>query len=204
MAGMDRVLVVSLGNPAPYRNTLHSAGHLALEALRRELGMMPSFASRRAGRQATQVSAAGRYTLAQSPTLMNVCGPWVARTWEEERMRLGSSTSGKTGLIVLHDDLEEELGVVKIRPWDRSHRGHNGLKSINASLRRSAHADARWAKLSVGIGRPDSRDQSAVSDYVLRALKGHEKLVLGSQVGPGVLAAVLAIEAGWAAADGAQ
>ncbi|EFX00688.1 peptidyl-tRNA hydrolase 2 [Grosmannia clavigera kw1407] len=199
MAAIDRVLVVSLGNPAPYRNTLHSAGHLALEALRREL-QLPPFASRRIGRQAAQVSpvsAASRYTLAQSPTLMNVSGPWVARAWEE--VLRGSSDATGAGLIVLHDDLEEALGVVKIRPWERSHRGHNGLKSINASLRRSVHPAARWAKLSVGIGRPDTRDRSSVSDYVLRPLDGHEKTVLGSQVGAGVLAAVQAIEASWAA-----
>lgn len=208
MAGVSHVLILSLGNPAPYLNTLHSAGHVALEALRRELMLPPFATSRRFGGKSalattTATGDGSRYTLMQSPTLMNVSGPWVARVWRDALKALGgagpTSAVDKLGLVLIHDDLEETLGVLRMRPWTRSHRGHNGLKSSNASLRPTEFPGARWAKLSVGIGRPDTRDKTSVSDYVLRPMAREQRAVLEHELGPGLLATLRQIEAEWVA-----
>ncbi|CAK7228947.1 hypothetical protein SCUCBS95973_007054 [Sporothrix curviconia] len=226
MSGVSHVLILSLGNPGKYINTLHSAGHVALEALRCEL-MLPPFAKSRVlggkaalttttpATMATAGSGSGsdaRYTIMQSPTLMNVSGPWVARVWRDA-LKAQGSTGGNVvdangepvpavdqlGLILVHDDLEEAMGVLKVRPWTRSHRGHNGLKSTNTSLLRSEFPNARWAKLSVGIGRPDTRDKSSVADFVLRQMSTDERATLEEGLGPGLLATIQRIEAQWAA-----
>jgi peptidyl-tRNA hydrolase, PTH1 family len=210
MAGISHVLVLSIGNPGAYLNTLHSAGHVALEALRREL-MLPPFAQSRLfgspSAPTTTTIASGdwpRYTLMQSPTLMNVSGPWVAKAWRGALKAQGddetSRAVGRIGLLVIHDDLEEALGVLKVRPWTRSHRGHNGLKSIGTKLRPAEFKGAQWARLSVGIGRPDERDKMSVSDYVLRQMSIEERTAL-DDLGPDLLTTLRKIEAQWAAGE---
>ncbi|TPX12821.1 uncharacterized protein E0L32_006701 [Thyridium curvatum] len=190
-------LVVSLGNPAPYLDTLHSAGHIVLDALQQQLrDAQPPFASERRGKKSCQTSNGPKYTLVKSPTLMNVCGPWLAKTWKET-LADQNLTPEELGLVLVHDDLEEDLGVVKIRKWDRSHRGHNGVKSVNASLRGADYKGARWARISVGIGRPGERDRSTVSDYVLRRTTQRERSVLAEQGCTGVLERLLELEAQW-------
>ncbi|EOO04031.1 putative peptidyl-trna hydrolase protein [Phaeoacremonium minimum UCRPA7] len=192
-----RFLVVSLGNPAPYADTLHSAGHLALVAAQKQLqGTQPPFSSSRYAKKSAQASVGPKYTFLQSPAVMNVSGLWVARAYREI---LADSDVGSAdmGLILVHDDLEEDLGVVKIRKWERSHRGHNGVKSVNASLRRADYQGSLWARISVGIGRPADRDQRSVSDYVLRPMSQHQKMVLAEKAGPGVVAALMELESQW-------
>lgn len=192
-----RFLVVSLGNPAPFADTLHSAGHLALVAAQKQLqGTQPPFSSARHAKKATQASVGPSYTLLQSPTLMNVSGPWVARAWKDTLADSGAPPAAM-GLVLVHDDLEEELGVVKIRKWERSHRGHNGVKSVNASLRRADYQGSLWARISVGIGRPADRDQKSVSDFVLRPMSKHQKMVLAEKAGPGIVAALMELETQW-------
>lgn len=192
-------LVVSLGNPHPHGDGLHSAGHYALQSLRKELfrnHQQPPFSSERIGKAACQASRGPKYTLLQCPTLMNISGPWVARAWKEILAEM-KQTHTPLGLVVVHDDLEEDMGVVKTRDWETSHRGHNGLKSIKASMRPTDYADSRWAKIRVGIGRPAARDQNAVSNYVLRPMSKHQKAILSDKSGSPVLAALKSIEAAW-------
>ncbi|KAL1846088.1 hypothetical protein VTK73DRAFT_356 [Phialemonium thermophilum] len=196
-----RFLVVSLGNPAPYTDTLHSAGHIVLSALQSKLlPENPSFSPRRLGKKTALVSAGPKYLLAQSPTLMNVSGPWVSRAWQEELESCGGGRAAERNLalVLVHDDLEEELGVVKARPWGRSHRGHNGIKSVNASLRPSGEEGSPlWARVSVGIGRPEGRDAATVSEYVLRKMRPSERAVLEGEAPAAVLEVLLGLERQW-------
>ncbi|KAL1887267.1 hypothetical protein Sste5346_010324 [Sporothrix stenoceras] len=210
MAGISHVLVLSIGNPGVYLHTLHSAGHAALEALRRELILPPFSKSRLFGVQSTPTTASAaaiygvHYTLMQSPTLMNVSGPWVAKAWRGALKDLGNDATGRAidrlGLIVIHDELEETMGMLKVRPWTRSHRGHNGLKSIATQLRPAEFEGAHWARVSVGIGRPDERDRTSVSDYVLRKMTNEQRGTL-DDLGPGLLKTIQSIEAQWAAGE---
>lgn len=192
-------LVVSLGNPAPYGDGLHSAGHHALQALQKQLQQdhqQPPFSSERIGKKATQASRGSKYTLLQCPTLMNISGPWVAKAWKEI-LAEASHTETPLGLVVVHDDLEEDMCVVKTRKWDTSHRGHNGLKSIMASMKPTDYKNSKWAKIRVGIGRPAARDQNTVSNYVLRPMSKHQKAVMSEKSGGPVLSALKEIEAAW-------
>lgn len=196
---MRRILLISLGNPGEYRNTYHSAGHIVLEALQRQLGReQPPFAPERIGRQPTLASIGPRYTLLQSPAVMNVSGPWVARAYREQVAERGLAPA-EAGLVLVHDDLEEELGAVKIRDWTRSHRGHNGVRSVNAALR--ADPAGRWARVSIGIGRPDSRDKASVSDYVLSRIPSHARSVLEGAAAAGLFNALAELENRWAGAS---
>lgn len=200
-----RFLVVSLGNPAPYAESLHSAGHLALQSLQQQLHRQghaqPPFTSDRIAKKATKASLGDKYSLLQCPTLMNISGPWIAKAWKEalanHTENQGQDPNRPLGLIIVNDDLEEDLAVVKIRKWDKSHRGHNGLKSIMASMRPADYKDSRWARISVGIGRPEGRDAATVSNYVLKPWSKHQRDFLYDNSAPGVFAALKEVEEAW-------
>lgn len=198
-----RFLVVSLGNPAPHTKTLHSAGHLALQAVQQQLHLehgQPSFSSERIGKKATKASAGDKYTLVQCPTYMNVSGPWVAKAWKEvQATHQEQDPTRPLGLVVVNDDLEEDLGAIKVQRWDKSHRGHNGLKSIKGVINAEHYPGSRWARVSVGIGRPEARDAATVSNYVLKPWSKHQEDVIYARSGPGVLAALGEIEEAWRA-----
>lgn len=192
-----RFLVVSLGNPGVHYETLHSAGHVVLNAALKLLPAdQPPWKATRFGKEASLASLGPKYILAQSPVLMNLSGRWVGRTWKGMLAKTDLAPDG-LGFVLVHDDLEEELGVVKIRDWTRSHRGHNGVKSVNLSLRHADFPSSRWTRLSIGIGRPANRDTSSVSDYVLRPLSGHQMSVLRDQAAPAMLEALAQLEARW-------
>lgn len=191
-----RTLLISLGNPAPYLNTLHSAGHHALTALQPLLLSQPAFASQRIASKSVLASIGPEYALLQSPAIMNISGRWVSRAYRDLLGDVTSQAPESAGedtpqptlnLLLVHDDLEEDLGVVKVRKWASSHRGHNGVKSVNASLKPSAFPGARWARISIGIGRPAERERETVSDYVLREMTRYQQTVLKEKAGAGVL-----------------
>lgn len=54
---------------------------------------------------------------------MNIIGKNVAKALKSEKLE-------KTSLIVLHDDLEQKLGRIRLVKGT-SFKGHNGLKSIS-------------------------------------------------------------------------
>ncbi|KAI0159990.1 peptidyl-tRNA hydrolase [Hypoxylon sp. FL1284] len=192
-----RFLIVSLGNQEPYYDCLHSAGHFALASLQRTLGSsQPPFTRERYGGKACKVSAGRPYIMAQSPTMMNVSGPWVANAWKQA-LETHMLKPAELSLVVVHDELEAGLGKVRTRKWNTSHRGHNGLKSIMASLKPASFPGARWSRISVGIGRPQARDHANVSDYVLKKMTSFQKDIIDTKVGLGVLYCLRELEQQW-------
>lgn len=107
--------------------------------------------------------------------MMNTSGPAVKKAflkWKAEQNF--SEEDPKPRLVIVHDELEAELGGVKVRTDPKaSARGHNGLKSLMGAL-----ANEKWIRIGVGIGRPESRERNAVSDYVLRKMSAREQMVL--------------------------
>lgn len=192
------LLVCSIGNPGTqYANTLHSAGHTLLDTIRNR-GLYNPFRAGLSGRVATPNTtrfkytifgyekdtsnfklAAGEddFTLWQSTKLMNVSGPAVRSAWREFSAQQRSK--GMEGrLVVVHDELEATLGKVSVKEGTASPKGHNGLKSVQASM-----GGTTWWRIGVGIGRPESREPAVVSRYVLRKMTyGEEKAIDGASV----------------------
>ncbi|OBT63241.1 hypothetical protein VE03_07763 [Pseudogymnoascus sp. 23342-1-I1] len=113
-----RLLVASIGNPPPYLNTLHSAGHTVLRALTGPLSTPSLTKSRSHANGLLAHSPTHPITLWHSPVLMNVSGPAVATAFKAfEREYPGAK------LVVLHDELESALGVVTVRGGGRGAEG---------------------------------------------------------------------------------
>lgn len=64
-------------------------------------------------------------------------------------------------LLVLHDELDLPLGTVAYKQPSRATNGHNGLKHI------VNQTDEHFARIRIGIGRPDTRHKGDVAKYVL-------------------------------------
>lgn len=167
MAVPLRLLVCSIGNPTPYLNTLHSAGHTVLTELARNLSLPPLQKSRTHGNGL--VTSGADFTLWQSPSLMNTSGPAVSSAWKA--FLKDTKINGEIGkLVVLHDELELGLGLVKVKNGNMSPKGHNGLKSIRDTM-----PGVEYTRIGIGIGRPVSREPKVVADYVLRKMTVQEK-----------------------------
>jgi PTH1 family peptidyl-tRNA hydrolase len=64
-------------------------------------------------------------------------------------------------VLVVHDEIDLPFGEVRTR-LGGGLAGHNGLKSLKAEL-----GGADFARVRIGVGRPDSTDPEIVSAHVL-------------------------------------
>src|SRR4051812_40229663 len=64
-------------------------------------------------------------------------------------------------LLVIHDEIDLPFGDVRAR-LGGGLAGHNGLKSLRQHL-----GGAEFARVRIGVGRPDSSDPDIVAAYVL-------------------------------------
>lgn len=187
----DAWLVVGLGNPgAQYAATRHNVGQLVLDAL----AGTERFKAHRSQAQVLETrigtlpgGAPGpRAVLAKPTTYMNVSGGPVAGL-----LRFFDLSASR--LVVVHDDLDIDFGRIKLKQGG-GHGGHNGLRSITASL-----SSPDFVRVRCGIGRPPGRMDPA--DFVLRPYPPADRVELELQVGDAVDALQLVVTAGLEAAQ---
>lgn len=156
-------LVVGLGNPGPtYAAHRHNAGYLVVDELARRGGVRFSRAltlraevaqTRFAGGRIGGIGAdADQVVLLKSRTFMNESGLAVSRAAKYYK-------ADPAHLVVAHDELDLDFGRLRLK-FGGGDNGHNGLKSIRASLGTGDFFRARF-----GVGRPPGRQDPA--DYVL-------------------------------------
>lgn len=197
------MFVASLGNTAPYENTLHSAGHVLIRSIHTLLctqqQQQPQF-SRSKPLANGFVSVGPNFTLWQSPTYMNVSGPPLAKAWRTYLSTLSSDFDRRLArLVVLHDELESPLGRVKVKTGGigggSSVKGHKGLKSVVEHL---GVGTKELVRVGVGIGRPASREPEDVSRFVLRKMNLKEIEAVTEAAGEvlGILNTIREVEGG--------
>jgi PTH1 family peptidyl-tRNA hydrolase len=154
-------LIVGLGNPGDtYIDSRHNIGFSVVDALGKDC--RGSFKRDRGTFAFTAKGKLGNkeVILAEPVTFMNLSGVSVKALLKKYKIDLGD-------LLVVCDDLDLELGRIKIRPAGSS-GGHHGLESIIDNIR-----SQDFARLRVGIGRPHPGIET--SDYVLSQFKRKEK-----------------------------
>jgi PTH1 family peptidyl-tRNA hydrolase len=157
----DRALVVGLGNPGPeYAETRHNVGVRVVELLAARAGG-GRFSKHKTNADVWEGRLAGRPTVLAVPrTYMNVSGGPVAGLLRYYGL-------APTDMVVVHDDLDLGFGVVRLKRGG-GEGGHNGLRSISASIGTKDYLRVRF-----GIGRPPGRQDPA--DFVLKRFSGAER-----------------------------
>lgn len=148
----NTLLVAGLMNPGEkYRFTRHNAGAMALDALwpNADYTMLKSLEA-----EIAEVSEGEFPLILLKPhTFMNLSGRAVDKAMKKFRI-------APTQLIVLHDEVELAVGVVKHK-FGGGHKGHNGLRSIMATI-----GSADFHRIRIGVGRPVD-DRHGIADYLL-------------------------------------
>ncbi len=148
------LLVVGLGNPGPeYARTRHNLGFMVTDLLAGEWSA--SWRSKFSGRVAEARAGDVRLALLQPQTFMNLSGKSVAAALAFYKLE-------PDALVVVHDEIDLDLGDVRAK-WAGGLAGHNGLRSLRESL-----GTADFARVRIGVGRPERGDRQPVADWVLR------------------------------------
>jgi PTH1 family peptidyl-tRNA hydrolase len=161
-------LIVGLGNPGPkYDGTRHNVGFAAVDVLAARHAVRWEAAPRGAE------ALVGRWrssdvVLAKPLTFMNLSGAAVVPLLQFYKIELED-------MLVIVDEVQLETGRIRLRP-DGSAGGHNGLKSLIASLGTGA-----FPRLRIGVGRGDMRRNLA--DHVLAKFDADERSVVDEAVG---------------------
>jgi PTH1 family peptidyl-tRNA hydrolase len=149
-------LIVGLGNPGErYAATPHNVGFLVADELARRFEL-PKPRTRYAGRFTEGRTGPGgpRVAILWPQTYMNEAGRSVGPARGALRLDLDR-------VVALHDEIDLPFGEVRTRVGGGL-AGHNGLKSLRAGL-----GSPDFARVRVGVGRPDSTDPEIVSAHVL-------------------------------------
>ena len=160
MSNHDAWLVVGLGNPGPtYASTRHNIGAMVIDEIARinneKLGR-----HKRALADVVEMRLAGeKVVLAKPLSFMNTSGGPVKALATFYKVPVEQ-------IIVLHDELDIPLGAIRAK-FGGGDNGHNGLKSIRASL-----DTGDWFRVRLGIGRPPGRQDPA--DFVLKSFSSTE------------------------------
>ncbi len=154
------LLVAGLGNPGPeYANTRHNVGFMVADELARRLE--GAWRGKFSGELAETRLEGSRIALLKPQTYMNESGRSVgaaARFFKVD----------PEALLVLHDEVDLEPGRLQAR-LGGGLAGHNGLRSVAQHL-----GTPDFARLRIGVGRPERGDPRPVADFVLSTFAPEE------------------------------
>src|SRR5918912_2156641 len=149
-------LVVGLGNPGErYARTPHNVGFRVADELVARWGL-PKPKSKYAGLFTEGRTGPGgpRVALLRPQTYMNESGRSAGPARGAYRLDLDR-------VLVIHDEIDLPFGDIRVRVGGGL-AGHNGLKSLRQGL-----GSADFARVRVGVGRPNTTDPDIVAAYVL-------------------------------------
>lgn len=155
-------LIVGLGNPgSEYKDTRHNVGFMVIDLLVNELKAR-TIRTRQWAAVKKAVWAGEEVLLVKPLTFMNLSGEAVAPLLRVNRL-------SPADLIVIYDDLDLNLGRVRIRAQGSS-GGHRGMKSMIARV-----GSTEFARIRLGISHPDADE---VIDHVLSPFTPSEMEIL--------------------------
>ena len=162
---MSITLVAGLGNPGrDYEKTRHNLGWVVIEALAKKLGLTWKASPQFEAEIARWDAGPGRTGYFAKPqTFMNDSGRAVAALARFYKVPVES-------VIVLYDDLNIDLGLVKISVTG-SAGGHNGVASL------LEHLGDGFVRYRLGIG-PKEPPQMDLKDFVLGKFTPDQQILI--------------------------
>lgn len=132
-------IIAGLGNPGEeYRNTRHNAGRIVLEYFRKSRDFS-DWEEKKKNKVLVSLGKVekSKVILLEPDNFMNNSGKSIAS--------VVTSTKKAEKLIVIYDDIDLPLGVIKIS-YDRGSGGHRGVESVIKSVKTK-----EFVRLRVGV-----------------------------------------------------
>lgn len=160
---MERYLIVGLGNPGrKYSGTRHNIGFHTVEEIAATYNL--KFDTKKSNAEIAEGIIVGKRVLLVKPqTFMNLSGQSVRGLADFYKVSIEN-------IIVIHDDIDIDLGVLRLRPKGGA-GGHNGIRSIIDHL-----GGQNFARIRFGVGRPPGKMDPAA--FVLRPFTEPERLLV--------------------------
>ena len=179
-------LIVGLGNPGiEYQFTPHNLGFLAIDRIAQQCGVEVRNRQCRA-LTARAVIGSEPVLLAKPETFMNLSGISVRELVAQHELRPESD------LIVIYDELDLPLGMIRIRQRGSS-AGHNGMESLIGAL-----GTQEFLRIRLGIA-PDRKISDGVK-YVLTPFRKKQLKVVDEVLDTAAEAVNVVLKEGPAAA----
>ena len=178
-------LIIGLGNPEKkYENTRHNAGFIMIDRIK-EAYKFPDFKLESKFHSYISISSIPLLPLAGEggPTYV---GPDEGKTKNGQKTILAKpqtfmNRSGEAvkaildfyklapeNLVVIHDDIDIEIGRYKISA-DSGSAGHNGVQDIIDKI-----GTQKFTRIRIGVANADLRSKIDPSDFVLQKFSGEE------------------------------
>jgi PTH1 family peptidyl-tRNA hydrolase len=163
-------LVIGLGNPGKeYELARHNIGFRVIDRLSKDLQIPVSKGQCNA--LIGQGTIGGhKVILAKPQTFMNLSGGSVLELMNWYKIF-------PSHLILIYDDLDLDVGQIRIRPKGNS-GGHKGVDSVIDRL-----GTTEFARVRIGIGKPDQIIEGEKgSDYVLSKIPKSEQEAIAKSI----------------------
>ncbi len=171
-------VIAGLGNPGEkYAKTRHNIGFMITAELAKNHSVKSSY--KFDGLYGDYFFGGEKIIIFQPMKYMN-------RSGQPIRKLLNYYDIEPADLLVIHDDLDLDLGTIRFKKKGGS-GGHNGIRSIIERLETN-----EFKRLKVGVGRPP--ENIPVTDYVLTRFHGEEKDIVNDVVENSVSAVELMIK----------
>lgn len=175
-------VVVGLGNPGrEYADTRHNVGFMVIDALARQT-RIKTWGFRFKGRTGSGNFGGQKLFLLKPRTYMNLSGDAVVSCLNGLKLR-------PSDLVVIHDDLDLEVGRVKVKARGGA-GGHKGVSSIIERL-----GTDQFARIRIGVGKPGP-DHDDTIDYVLSPFEPGERELIAGSIEKGVRATLTLVRVG--------
>jgi len=158
-------LVVGLGNPGRrYRGTRHNVGWEVIDLLARRFGIRVE--------EEQEEALVGPGTIAGCAVLLAKPQQYMDESGGAVRALVRRYGLAPQDLLVVYDDVDLPVGVIRIRPRG-SAGGHHGMASIIEAL-----GTQEIPRVRIGIGRP----QGDPAEYVLSRFSPEERPIIEEAV----------------------
>ena len=146
------LLFVGLGNPTPdSENNRHNVGFKIIDNINKKFSLSTQKPKFKGLLTPGNINNKKNYAI-KPLTFMNNSGICIRELIEYFKI-------DAEDVIVFHDDLDVELGKIKVK-FGGSSAGHNGIASIDKFIGKD------YSRVRIGIGKP--KNGIEVADYVLQ------------------------------------
>jgi len=154
-------VIIGLGNPGnEYKKTRHNAGFMAIDAIAKRLGLVWT----KNKKLNCEIAKNLDYILVKPQTYMNNSGQAVQAVVAYFKLNAED-------IIVIHDELDIELGKYKISVNSRP-AGHNGIRSIIQFLKTK-----NFKRIRIGIKTQDKENMPTEKFVMQKFGTGELKIV---------------------------